>query len=66
MKNKILMWLLAQLMGMLNPTVLKELVDRILDFVEDQIADSETELDDQLALPLIAMIREAFGIPDDD
>lgn len=66
MKNKILFWLVAQLMGLLNPTLLKELVDRILDFFEDKIEASETTIDDQIALPLIKMIREAFNVPDND
>jgi hypothetical protein len=51
---------------MLNPEVLKDVVDKLLDYVEEKIEDSETQIDDKLALPLIAMVREAFDIPDDD
>jgi hypothetical protein len=66
MKNKILMFVVSQLLEMLNPEVLKDVVDKLLDYVEEKIEDSETQIDDKLALPLIAMVREAFDIPDDD
>jgi len=66
MKNKILFWLVEQLMSMLSPKMLQEVLDKILDFFEDQIAASNTDIDDKLALPLINLVREAFNIPDND
>ena len=66
MKAKILTWLLGQLIGFLNPDLLKGLADRVIDYIEDAIADSETDLDDKFAGPIIKMIRTSFDIPDND
>ena len=66
MKTKILMFVLEQLFGLLTPELLTEGVDKVLDFFEEKIAESETKIDDRIALPLIAMVREAFNIPDND
>ena len=66
MKNKFLLWLVEQLLKMLSPELLKEAIDGLLDFIEDKVADSETVIDDKLVLPIVAMIREAFNIPDED
>jgi hypothetical protein len=60
------MFVVTQLLEMLKPEMLKDAVDKILDFFEEKIEETETNIDDKLALPLIAMAREAFGIPDDD
>lgn len=66
MKNKFLLWLVEQLLSILNPDLMIAAVDNLLDFLEEKIADSETEIDDKLVLPIITMIREAFNIPDED
>ena len=66
MKNKILMFVVTQLLDMLKPKDLKKAVDYILDFFEDKVAETETDIDDRIALPLIALLRKTFDIPDDD
>ena len=66
MKNKILLFVIEQILNLLSPNLLKDLVDKILDFIEEKVEDTETEIDDKLVLPLVAMAREAFNIPDED
>lgn len=65
-KLDLLIRLLGKLLGQLKPEMLREAVDKVLDYFEEKIADSETETDDALLLPLIDVIRGAFNIPDDD
>jgi len=45
---------------------LKVLGDMILDFVEDFVMGTASEIDDALVLPVCNMIRSALDIPDDD
>jgi hypothetical protein len=44
----------------------KEEQDRVLDFFEDFIGDTETQIDDQIFLPLFRAIRQIGNIPDKD
>lgn len=55
--------LLAQVMTKEN---LKLVADAMLDVVEDVVAKSDNTIDDQLVLPAVRKIREAFDIPDND
>lgn len=65
MKEKILGYLISQIIRMLPPGLLRQFVDQILDFVEAKVLGTASELDDTVVLPLCGMIREAFSIPDD-
>jgi len=58
--------LIAVLLKLLKPSMLIKAVDAMLDFIEDAVQDSENQIDDMLVLPIIALIRTTFGIPDDD
>jgi len=40
--------------------------DRLFDFLEDAVTNSETTIDDVTVLPIIAALRKAFDIPDND
>ena len=66
MKQKILLWLIEKLLNSLSPELVRKATDRLLDFIEDAVADSETVIDDKLVLPICSMIREAFSLPDED
>lgn len=48
------------------PAIMKNFADAILDWVENQVLGSASEIDDKLILPICAMIREAYDIEDDD
>ena len=46
---------------------LKTLIDeKVLDPIENRIAETETKWDDILGMPLIDFIRDFFDIPDND
>ena len=66
MKEKIILMIAGMLVERLNPELLRKWADFGLDMLEDQIAKTETTLDDKLALPVIYAIREAFAIEDND
>ncbi len=62
---KLLPIIIAQLLKMLTPDLMKGLADKVLDAIEDAIEKSENKLDDAF-LPVIAVIRSAFNVPDND
>jgi len=45
---------------------LKAFADMVLDFIENKVVVSETQIDDKLALPLCALVRRTFDIKDND
>lgn len=44
---------------------LKEAVDDVLDFVENKVKGTETEIDDYIVGKFVALVRKRFEIPDD-
>lgn len=54
------------LLKLLTPDLLKKFADIILDFAEDFVLGTKSEIDDKMVLPLCALIRETFGIEDKD
>ena len=66
MKNEIIVKLLAMLLKLLEPEMLRGAVDKVLDYVEEKVKESGSKYDDVLVLPLIEMIRNTFNIPDND
>lgn len=46
--------------------LLKGFADEGLDFLENYVIGTKTDVDDGVILPLCTMIRETFGIPDND
>lgn len=66
MKAKIVTTLIGLILKTLTPEMLKSFADMLLDWVEDAVENSENKIDDAAILPLCAMIRSAFDIPDND
>lgn len=58
--------LVGTLLSALPTDVAKKAIDGALDIVEDAVEKSEKKWDDIVVLPLIALIRRVFDIPDDD
>jgi len=54
------------LMTVLTKDLLLKFADMVLDFVEDYVLGTKSEIDDALVLPLCDMIRSSFDIPDND
>lgn len=64
MKLNLILMCVSQLFNMLTPDMLKSIFDSILNFIEDIVKKTETEIDDALVMPIIAMIRESLAIID--
>jgi len=63
---KILTYLLPGLLKILSPETLKKGVDALLDVVENSVEKSENKVDDMIVLPLCKVIRDTFGVEDND
>lgn len=66
MKQMLIGNLIKLFVGMLSPELLKTFVDMMLDFVENYVEGSKSEIDDRIVLPLCDTIRASFNIPDND
>lgn len=66
MKLRFLMFVLQQALSRLDPELLQKVADQLLDVIEDHVARSPAEWDDQVVLPVIKTARVAFNIPDND
>ena len=58
--------LLPTLLAMVPDDIMQKGLDKLLDTVEDAIANSPSKVDDALVLPLIAALRVKFKIADND
>lgn len=67
-KLKILMlaidFLVRELGKEKNEQRLREAADWVLDYAEDFVLGTKSDIDDRTILPLCKMIRRSFGIPD--
>lgn len=66
MKSQLIPMLVSILMRVLDEALLKRFADMTLDFVEDAVLGSKSKIDDALVLPVCALIRTTFNIPDND
>lgn len=66
MQEYLLKMFIKMVMERLTPELLKEWVDSGLDYIEEAVETSETQIDDVLVLPVINLIRTAFDVPDND
>ncbi len=66
MKTQIIVWLMGMMVERLQAEDLKKWVDWALDLVEAKIEATPNKYDDMIALPIIALARKTFDIPDND
>lgn len=66
MQERLLKMLIEIALKRLSEGQLQEWADMALDYLEDKIQESETQVDDMIALPLLQLIRAAFNIEDGD
>lgn len=66
MKVMLITQLVKLIMSLLTPDLLKKFADLVLDFVEDHVEGTKSEVDDRLVLPLCGLIRSTFDLPDND
>ena len=58
--------LVSYLISFIPPNKLVMFADKLLDWCENAVEKSENKLDNELILPLINIVREAFNIEDND
>jgi len=66
MKTTLIGSLITALLKMLTPDVIKDGVDKFLDFIEDKVAKSPGKFDDAVILPICTAIRLALNVQDND
>jgi hypothetical protein len=64
MKEQMLKVLITFLLSRLKDEDVKKWADAGIDMLESAVVNSETRLDDEVVLPLCAVLRSAFNIPD--
>lgn len=64
--KKILLNIFGLLISNLPVEVVKRATDAFLDIVEDAVKKTENKIDDSFVLPICALIRKAFDVPDND
>ena len=66
MKTFLLTQAIKLFLSLLTPKMLVKFADYVLDFIENFVIGTKSEIDDKTILPLVKMIRTTFDIPDDD
>lgn len=64
--NLAIPFIIEALLKSLSPKKLEKIADRALDWCEKAIAHTDSDYDDKILLPLIALIRETFSIEDNN
>ena len=55
--------MVAAMVAIMSPENVKAVIDKAFDMVEQAVADSASEWDDVLVLPMVKALREALSIP---
>lgn len=58
--------MLPTLMALIPDDIMKIALDKLIDSIEDAIAQSETRVDDALVLPILSALRVKLQVPDND
>ena len=66
MKQKLITTLVQTLLVVLSPELLRRFADMVLDFAENYVLGTKSEIDDSIVLPICQCLRAAFGIEDND
>ena len=66
MKTYLITQLVKLIIGMLNADLLRKFVDMLLDFIEDFVVGTKSEIDDAVILPVCNALRNILDVPDDD
>lgn len=64
MQELMIKTLISIAMKMLTEENIKELADKVIDFVEEKVEASENKIDDAMVLPILKQVRSAFDIED--
>jgi hypothetical protein len=57
---------ISAILANLDEDTIKRFIDAGLDAIEDIVASTDNQIDDQLVLPLCRRLRQAVDVPDND
>ena len=58
--------LVAAMVEIMSPEKVKKVIDTAFDKLEDKVKDTSTQWDDAIVLPMLAGLRKALNVPDED
>lgn len=64
--TQIINLLMPTLLALIPDDIMKIALDKLIDSIEDAIAQSETRVDDALVLPILSALRIKLQVPDND
>lgn len=64
--TQIINLLMPTLLALIPDDIMKIALDKLIDSIEDAIAQSETRVDDALVLPILSALRVKLQVPDND
>ena len=64
MKEKLIFAAIDLMLRSLTPELLRKFADMTLDFFENFVKGTKSEIDDELVLPACNLLRETFNIDD--
>ena len=64
MKERLFSYFMALLIKTLSEETLRELADKVIDFVEEKVVETEAKWDNAIILPLCDVVRRAFNVED--
>ena len=64
MEERLFSYFMALVIKTLSEETLRELADRVIDFVEEKVVASEAKWDNAVILPLCDVVRRAFNVED--
>ena len=66
MLNYLIGQLVKLLVGMLDAELLRKFTDMVLDFAENYVIGTKSDIDDRIVLPLCDALRRILNVPDND
>ena len=64
--TQIINLLMPTLLALIPDDIMRIALDKLIDSIEDAIAQSETRIDDALVLPILSALRVKLQVPDND
>lgn len=64
MQTRVLEMAITMFVKLLTPEALRRFAGVVLDFIENAVLGTASDVDDRIVLPLAGMIRQTFGLED--
>ena len=64
--NSLITQIVTMILSLLTKEQGKKLLDKLFDWIEDMVADTENKIDDAVILPLVNKARDILDVPDND